>query len=88
MAAAAAEAGSADSEEAEGMSALGDDSPADDSGFVTNDFTLQDIFRFILKVLIILLVLCFFGAMGPWVIFAFYSWKKVKKNFKIYINNI
>ena len=88
MAASAAEAGTASPEEAEGMSALGDDAPADDSGFVTNDFTLQDIFRFILKVLIILLVLCFFGAMGPWVIFAFYSWKKVKKNFKIYINNI
>ena len=67
----------------------GDDQPKDDGGgFVSGDFTLRDIFRTILKILVILIVLCFFGAMGPWVIFAFYSWKKVKKNFKIYINNM
>jgi hypothetical protein len=71
-----------------GMEQTGDDQPKDDSGFVTGDFTLRDIFRTILKILVILIVLCFFGAMGPWVIFAFYSWKKVKKNFKIYINNM
>ena len=78
-----------DPNKAKGMESTGDDQPKDDGGgFVSGDFTLRDIFRTILKILVILIVLCFFGAMGPWVIFAFYSWKKVKKNFKIYINNM
>ena len=78
-----------DASKAQATESTGDDQPKDDGGgFVSGDFTLRDIFRTILKILVILIVLCFFGAMGPWVIFAFYSWKKVKKNFKIYINNM